>query len=77
MTVQLRNVLAGISVATASMAAAGCGVDTATVKAAAKPEPLTIEVASVESRPIDRYLRVTGSLVAHEQAEATPRRLGA
>ena len=71
MTVQVRNVLAGILVGTASIAAAGCGVDTATVKAEAKPEPLTIEVANVESRPIDRYLRVTGSLVADEQAEVS------
>jgi RND family efflux transporter MFP subunit len=71
MTVQLRNVLAGILAATASIAAAGCGVDTATVKAEAKPEPLTIEVADVESRSIDRYLRVTGSLVADEQAEVS------
>jgi RND family efflux transporter MFP subunit len=71
MTVQLRNVFAGILVASASMAAVGCGADTTTVKAEAKPEPLTIEVASVESRPIDRSLRVTGSLVADEQAEVS------
>jgi multidrug efflux pump subunit AcrA (membrane-fusion protein) len=71
MTVQLRNVFAGILAATATIAAAGCGVDTTTVKAEAKPEPLTIEVANVESRPIDRYLRVTGSLVADEQAEVS------
>ena len=71
MTVQLRNVLTVILVATGSIAAAGCGVDSTTVKAEAKPEPLTIEVASVESRPIDRYLRVTGSLVADEQAEVS------
>ena len=36
---------------------------------AAAPEPLAIETARVESRPIDRYLRVTGSLAADEQAE--------
>jgi RND family efflux transporter MFP subunit len=71
MTVQLRNVLAGILAATASVAAAGCGADNTTVKAEAKPEPLTIEVATVESCPIDRYLRVTGSLVADEQAEVS------
>jgi len=71
MTVQLRNVLAGILAVTASIAAAGCVVDTTTVKAEAKPEPVTIELARVESRPIDRYLRVTGSLVADEQAEVS------
>nr|MDP9324680.1 biotin/lipoyl-binding protein [Acidobacteriota bacterium] len=71
MTVQLRNVLAGILAATASIAAAGCGAESTTVKAEAKPEPVAIDVASVESRPIDRYLRVTGSLVADEQAEVS------
>ena len=71
MTVQLRNVLAGILVATATISTAGCGVDPTAVKAEAKPEPLAIEVASVESRPIDRYLRVTGSLLADEQAEVS------
>lgn len=71
MTVQLRNVLAGILVAAAGISAAGCGVDPTAVKAEAKPEPLAIEVANVESRPIDRYLRVTGSLLADEQAEVS------
>jgi len=71
MTVQLRNVVAGILTATASLAAAGCGAESTTVKAEAKPEPVAIDVASVESRPIDRYLRVTGSLVADEQAEVS------
>lgn len=69
MTGQLRIVLAAVVAVTASTAAA-CGGGT-TVKAAPKPEPLTIDVASVESRPIDRYLRVTGSLVADEQAEVS------
>jgi len=71
MTRQVRNVLAGILGLTAAAAAAGCGTDSTTVKAAAKPEPLVIEVANVESRPIERYLRVTGSLVADEQAEVS------
>jgi RND family efflux transporter MFP subunit len=55
----------------ASVAVAGCGTETTTVNAAAKPEPLAIEVAAVESRPIDRYLRVSGSLLADEQAEVS------
>jgi membrane fusion protein (multidrug efflux system) len=71
MTRQVRNVLAGILGIAAAASAAGCGAESTTVKAAAKPEPLVIEVANVEGRPIDRYLRVTGSLVADEQAEVS------
>jgi RND family efflux transporter MFP subunit len=71
MTRQARNVLGGILGLAAAAAAAGCGSESTTVKAAAKPEPLVIEVAHVESRPIERYLRVTGSLVADEQAEVS------
>lgn len=36
---------------------------------AAAPQPLAIGTATVESRAIDRYLRVTGSIAADEQAE--------
>lgn len=71
MTVHMRNVLVGILASTVGLAAAGCGADTSTVKAQAKPEPLAIDAANVESRPVDRYLRVTGSLVADEQAEVS------
>jgi RND family efflux transporter MFP subunit len=68
---QLRNVFAGMLGLTALVSAAACGTDSTTVNAAAKPEPLVIEIANVESRSIDRYLRVTGSLVADEQAEVS------
>jgi RND family efflux transporter MFP subunit len=70
MTGQLRNVLM-VPVVVLTVAAAGCGGQSTTVKAAAQPEALVIEVASVESRPIDRYLQVTGTLVADEQAEVS------
>jgi membrane fusion protein (multidrug efflux system) len=71
MTRQLRIWVAGFAGLTATVLAAGCGTETTTVNAAAKPEPLSIEVASVESRSIDRYLRVSGSLLADEQAEVS------
>jgi len=71
MIVDTRNTLAGTLIAALAVAAAGCGGHNTTVKAEAKPEPLAIDVATVESRPIDRYLRVTGSLVADEQAEVS------
>jgi membrane fusion protein, multidrug efflux system len=70
MTGQLRNVLM-VPVVVFTAAIAGCGDQSTTVKAAPQPEPLAIEVAPVESRPIDRYLRVTGTLVADEQAEVS------
>jgi RND family efflux transporter MFP subunit len=62
------SVLALAAIVSASAFAAGCGSNT-TASAAPKPEPLTIETVAVESRPIDRFLRVTGSLLADEQAE--------
>lgn len=40
------------------------------------PEPLAIEVVTLESRDIDRYLRVTGSLAADEQAEVSAETAG-
>ncbi len=52
-------------------ASAACSSGSSTVNAAPKPEPLAIATATVESRPIDRFLRVTGSLQADEQAEVS------
>jgi RND family efflux transporter MFP subunit len=50
----------------------GCGSETPAAAAAAPPaEPTAVATAAVESRPIERHLRVTGSLVADEQAEVS------
>ena len=38
---------------------------------AAAPEPLAIETVTLASQPIDRFIRVTGSLLADEQAEVS------
>ncbi len=76
MRVQKRNGLAAILTAAISVGAAGCGAESTTVKAEAKAEAPVIEVARVESRAIDRYLRVTGSLVADEQAEVSAEAAG-
>jgi len=76
MRVQKRHGLAAILAAAISVGAAGCGAESTTVKAEAKAEPPVIEVARVESRAIDRYLRVTGSLVADEQAEVSAEAAG-
>jgi RND family efflux transporter MFP subunit len=40
------------------------------------PEPLSIATAAVESRSVDRYLRVTGSLAADAQAEVSAETAG-
>jgi len=60
--------LAIAALVAASTFASGCGSNTSAA-AAPKPEPLSIDTVAVESRPIDRFLRVTGSLLADEQAE--------
>ncbi len=70
MTSVRRPALAG-AILTLTVVAAGCSSSNTTVTAAAKPEPLAIQTATIESRPIDRYLRVTGSLVPDEQAEVS------
>ena len=76
MTAQRRFVLAGFTAIALSAGAAACGTDPSTVNAAPKPEPLAISTAVIESRPIDRYLRVTGSLLADEQAEVSAEAAG-
>lgn len=55
-----------------AVAASGCSSRTSAEGAPAPaPEPLTITTVTVESRPIDRFTRVTGSLRADEQAEVS------
>lgn len=70
------RLLLGAAVISFSLGAAACGTDPATVSAEAKPEPLSISTATAELRPIDRFLRVTGSLTADEQAEVSAETTG-
>lgn len=52
--------------------ASGCSSRTSAEEAvASKPEAVAITTATVESRPIDRFIKVTGSLLADEQAEVS------
>ncbi len=67
-------VLAGV--AATALSAAACGSESSTVNAAPKPERIAVATATVESRPIERYLRVTGSLLADEQAEVSAESAG-
>ena len=62
--------------AAVSAAAAACGSNPSTVSAEAKPEPVAIATTAVEERPIDRFLRVSGSLAADEQAEVSAEATG-
>jgi multidrug efflux pump subunit AcrA (membrane-fusion protein) len=75
MKAQLKFVAAGILVLSSALAA-GCSADSAASTAPPKPEPLEIAAVKVDSRPIDRYLRVTGSLTADEQAEVSAEATG-
>jgi RND family efflux transporter MFP subunit len=61
---------------TSAMFAAGCSTTAETAEDVKAPEPLAIATAAVESRSIDRYLRVTGSLMADEQAEVSAETAG-
>src|SRR5438067_2452606 len=76
MTFPRTSILAGAATAALAVLATACGSGSTTVVAAASPAPLTITTAAVESRPIDRYLRVTGSLLADEQAEVSAEAAG-
>ena len=60
-----------------SLLAAGCSTNAETAPdTSTGPEPLAIATAAVESRSIDRYLRVTGSLMADAQAEVSAETAG-
>jgi len=70
------SLLFGIILLSGALAAGCRGETTATVAAAAAAEPLAVTTATVETRPIDRFLRVTGSLTADEQAEVSAETVG-
>ncbi len=53
-----------------------CRADVTTQAATPAPAAPSVPVAAVENRPIDRYLRVTGSLIADEQAEVSAETAG-
>jgi RND family efflux transporter MFP subunit len=76
MRAQRRYILAGFTAVALSAGVAACGPNASTVSAAPKPEPLAVAAVPVESRSIDRFLRVTGSLLADEQAEVSAEAAG-
>src|SRR5688572_27800185 len=64
------------ALAALSLGTVACNSGNSTVSAAAKPEPLAITTVTVEETAIDRFLRVTGSLAADEQAEVSAEATG-
>jgi RND family efflux transporter MFP subunit len=66
-------VLFSIVVAGLSALSSGCSSDTRAAAATVAPvvEPVSVSTVAVDSRPLERQLRVTGSLVADEQAEVS------
>jgi RND family efflux transporter MFP subunit len=66
------TLLTGTAVLAATLLAAACSTKAESATESAKaPEPLTIATIKVDERSIDRYLRVTGSLMADAQAEVS------
>jgi RND family efflux transporter MFP subunit len=57
------------SAAIGSLLSAGCSPQPTSAAEPAAPAPVAVRVAAVQSQAIDRFLRVTGSLAADEQAE--------
>ena len=68
--------LAAAGVVALSLGVTACSSADGTVSAEAKPEPLAITTTTVEEKTIDRFLRVTGSLAADEQAEVSAEAIG-
>lgn len=66
----------GLAMLALATGTAACGSDSSTVNAAPTAEPLAIAASVVESRPIERFLRVTGSLLPDEQAEVSAESAG-
>ncbi len=75
MTFDVKFAAAGALLALSAFSA-GCGSESSASTTAVEAEPLTIAATTVERRPIDRYLRVTGSLAADEQAEVSAETAG-
>jgi multidrug efflux pump subunit AcrA (membrane-fusion protein) len=72
------HLLAAAAIGIAAIGTAACSTQAkgSADPAASAPEPLAVTTAVVESRPLDRFLRVTGSLTADEQAEVSAETAG-
>jgi membrane fusion protein, multidrug efflux system len=62
--------------ATAALLSAACSGERTSAAALPEPDAVAVQIATVESRSIDRFLRVTGSLVADEHADVAAETAG-
>jgi RND family efflux transporter MFP subunit len=69
------RVLSGAAVV-AVLSSAACGSARTSAATPPEPAPVAVRVVEVQSQPIDRFLRVTGSLVADEQADVAAETAG-
>ena len=76
MTRKLSLFVLALSAALPLLGAGGCTADRASAATPAAPPAVSVRAATVESRPIDRFLRVTGSLAADEQADVAAETAG-
>jgi RND family efflux transporter MFP subunit len=67
----IRNVRVSLltGAALAALLSAACSGERTSAAAPAEPAPVAVHVARVQSEKIDRFLRVTGTLAADEQAD--------
>lgn len=70
-----RSVLTGAAVSAALLSAACSGTPTSAA-APQEPAPVAVRAARVQAQPIDRFLRVTGSLAADEKADVAAETAG-
>jgi len=75
-TMTVRRALLVLSGLIAVTALSACRAEVSTEASAASAAPAPVAVTQVESRAVDRYIRVTGSLVADEQAEVSAETAG-
>ena len=60
----------------AALSSAACSPERTSAAAPPEPAPVAVRAAEVQSQPIDRFLRVTGSLAADEQADVAAETAG-
>ena len=60
----------------AALFSAACGGAHMDAAAPPEPSPVAVQAAAIQSQPIDRFLRVTGSLVADEHADVAAETAG-
>jgi RND family efflux transporter MFP subunit len=76
MTRRAKKTLALLLFLAAAPLTSGCSPARSDAAVSDSPPPLNVTAATVESRTMDRYLRVSGSLMADEQAEVSAETAG-